>query len=88
MLPAALSSTAAATCTRLCFFLFLGKIGHRWNFDGKMRWFEAAAVDDGAMENDGFRGGKRRKSDGKVMGFVGFPAWMAGGDSAYAKLRT
>ena len=46
---------------------------------------EAAAVDDGATENDGFRGGKRRKSDGKVMGFVGFPAWMAGGDSAYAK---
>ena len=49
-----------------------------------MQWFEAAAVDDGATENDGFRGGKRRKSGGKVMDFVGFPAWMAGGDFSYA----
>ena len=64
------------------------KSGPRWIFDGKMQGFEAAAVDDAATENDGFRGGKRRKSDGKAMDFGGFPAWRAAMDTSYANMTS
>ena len=55
-------------------FFFKGGIGRRCFFDGKVTGFEAAAVDDGAVGNGVFTGGKRWESGGITVFFYGLPA--------------
>ena len=71
---------------RACGFVFSkGEIGRRCFFDGKVTGLEAAAVDDGAVGNGVFTGGKRWKSSEITMFFTDCQRRRAAVGTSYAK---